>query len=224
MSEEKENLPLFDGEEELLDIPAAEKETAGEETAAAPTPTPPPVAKHCSETFFERKFEGRSFGSILHQMRLQSGKSLEEIANETRIQLSFLQALEEEDCQKLPQPVYVLGFIRKLCDIYGVPREKADELTADLREKLEYELPADINKSVVDRDYSEENDRKLRQLAIILVIIVLLILSSLTAGTIWLVNTLRGHTQPVQGPSFNQETLLELQPKPKLQVTELQVP
>ena len=25
MSEEKENLPLFDGEEELLDIPAAEK-------------------------------------------------------------------------------------------------------------------------------------------------------------------------------------------------------
>ena len=226
MSEEKENLPLFDGEEELLDIPAAENETVEEETAAAPasTPTPPPIAKHCSETFFEGKFEGRSFGSILRQMRLQSGKSLEEIANETRIQLSFLQALEEEDCQKLPQPVYVLGFIRKLCDIYGVSREKADELTADLREKLEYELPADINKSVVDRDYSEENDRKLRQLTIILALIALLILCSLTAGTVWLVNALRSHTQPVQGPSFNQETLMELQEKPRLKVTELQIP
>ena len=48
MSEEKENLPLFDGEEELLDMPAAENETVEEETAAAPasTPTPPPIAKH----------------------------------------------------------------------------------------------------------------------------------------------------------------------------------
>ena len=54
--------------------------------------------------------------------------------------------------------------------------------------------------------------------------IVLLILGGLTSGTVWLVNTLRSRTQTVQGPSFNQETLLELQPKPKLQVTELQVP
>ena len=35
MSEEKENLPLFDGEEELLDIPAAEKETACSDTDSA---------------------------------------------------------------------------------------------------------------------------------------------------------------------------------------------
>ena len=77
---------------------------------------------------------------------------------------------------------------------------------------------------MVDRDYSEENDRKLRQLTIALAVIALLILGGLTTGTVWLVNTLRNRTQTVQGPTFNPETLLELQEKPRLKVTELQIP
>ena len=218
--EEKENLPLFDEEGEVMELPVAEETPAAPAAETPAAPAEKPQAPHCSEAFLA----GGSFGTILHRMRVQCGKELQEISAETRIPLVYLQALEAEDCKNLPQPVYVLGFIRKLCDIYGVPREKADELTADLREKLEYELPADINKSVVDRDFSEENDRKLRQLTIALAVIVLLILGGLTSGTVWLVNTLRSRTQTVQGPSFNQETLLELQPKPKLQVTELQVP
>ncbi|MBO5306600.1 MAG: helix-turn-helix domain-containing protein [Lentisphaeria bacterium] len=221
MSEEKENLPLFDEEGELTEVPAMEETPVMEEESVPPQPpSPPPAAKHCSEDFFE----GGSFGATLRQMRLQSGRELADISKETHIQLSFLQALEAEDCKNLPQPVYVLGFIRKLCDLYGVPREKADELTSGLREKLEYELPADINKSVVDRDFSEENDRKLRQLTIALAVIALLILGGLTTGTVWLVNTLRNRTQTVQGPTFNPETLLELQEKPRLKVTELQIP
>jgi cytoskeletal protein RodZ len=220
MSEEKENLPLFDEEGEVMELPVAEETPAAPAAETPAAPAEKPQAPHCSEAFLA----GGSFGTILHRMRVQCGKELQEISAETRIPLVYLQALEAEDCKNLPQPVYVLGFIRKLCDIYGVPKEKADELTAGLREKLEYELPADINKSVVDRDFSEENDRKLRQLTIALAVIVLLILGGLTSGTVWLVNTLRSRTQTVQGPSFNQETLLELQPKPKLQVTELQVP
>ena len=218
--EEKENLPLFDEEGEVMELPIAEETPAAPAAETPAAPAEKPQAPHCSEAFLA----GGSFGTILHRMRVQCGKELQEISAETRIPLVYLQALEAEDCKNLPQPVYVLGFIRKLCDIYGVPKEKADELTAGLREKLEYELPADINKSVVDRDFSEENDRKLRQLTIALAVIVLLILGGLTSGTVWLVNTLRSRTQTVQGPSFNQETLLELQPKPKLQVTELQVP
>jgi cytoskeletal protein RodZ len=218
--EEKENLPLFDEEGEVMELPVAEETPAAPAAETPAAPAEKPQAPHCSEAFLA----GGSFGTILHRMRVQCGKELQEISAETRIPLVYLQALEAEDCKNLPQPVYVLGFIRKLCDIYGVPKEKADELTAGLREKLEYELPADINKSVVDRDFSEENDRKLRQLTIALAVIALLILGGLTSGTVWLVNTLRSRTQTVQGPSFNQETLLELQPKPKLQVTELQVP
>ena len=223
MSEEKENLPLFDDDGELIESAAVGSAPVEKPAEAAPPP-PPAAAKHCSETFFEGRFEGRSFGSILRQMRLQSGKELKDIAAETRIQLSYLEALEAEDCKNLPQPVYVLGFIRKLCDIYGVPREKADELTAGLREKLEYELPADINKSVVDREFSEENERKLRQLTVLLAVIALLILGGLTTGTIWLVNTLRSRTQTVQGPAYNPENLMKFQEKPRLKITELQIP
>lgn len=154
----------------------------------------------------------------------ESGKELQEISAETKIPVLYLQALEDEDCKKLPQPVYVLGFIRKLCSIYGVPTEQADELTAGLREKLEYELPADINKSVVDRAFSEENERKLHQLTILFGIDIILIIGLLVGGTVLIVNGLRSKTQEVHVSGFNPETLLELQEKPQLKPTELEIP
>lgn len=216
MTEEKENLPLFEEED-----PAP----AVEQNAAPSVQVPPAVrnnahAPHCSSDFLA----GGSFGITLRQLREKAGRTLQDISNETRIPVSYLQALEDEDCKMLPQPVYVLGFIRKLCSIYGIPGEQADELTAGLREKLEYELPADINKSVVDREFSEENERKLHQLTILLGIAVILVIAGLAGGTILLVRSLSGNTPDVQVSGFNPETLLELQQKPKLQTTELEIP
>ena len=63
-----------------------------------------------------------------------------------------------------------MGYIRKLCNLYGVSREDADALTAGLRERLQYELPEDITKTVVDREGSEEDERKQRQLLLLIVV------------------------------------------------------
>ena len=90
MSEEKENLPLFDGEGEVIELPVAEETPAAPAAETPAAPAEKPQAPHCSEAFLA----GGSFGTILHRMRVQCGKELQEISAETRIPLVYLQALE----------------------------------------------------------------------------------------------------------------------------------
>ncbi len=55
----------------------------------------------------------QSIVAVLRQRRQEKSLSLEEIAAKTYIQLRLLRALEENQVEKLPEPVFVLGFIRK---------------------------------------------------------------------------------------------------------------
>ena len=51
-------------------------------------------------------------GTILRETREARGISLDEVAQETRIRLRFLEALEEARYDALPTPVHVRGFLR----------------------------------------------------------------------------------------------------------------
>ena len=85
-----------------------------------------------------------SFGSCLAELRQRHNYTIRQLAEETKIREIYLEALEAEDYRNLPQLVYVMGYIRKLCALYGVGKEDADALTAGLRERLQYELPEDM--------------------------------------------------------------------------------
>ena len=53
-----------------------------------------------------------SFGHTLKQAREDQGFSLEDLASLTRIQENFLQALEEDRFEAMPQQVFAKGFVR----------------------------------------------------------------------------------------------------------------
>ena len=53
-----------------------------------------------------------SFGKILKQAREDQGFSLEDLASLTRIQENYLQALEEDRFEAMPQQVFARGFVR----------------------------------------------------------------------------------------------------------------
>lgn len=53
-----------------------------------------------------------SFGVYLRQLREAKGISMEEIASQTKINIKYLKALEENDLGKLPNAVFAKGFIR----------------------------------------------------------------------------------------------------------------
>jgi len=163
-----------------------------------------------------------SFGSCIADLRIRHNYTIQQLAEETRIRETYLEALEAEDYKTLPQLVYVLGYIRKLCTLYGVSREDSDALTAGLLERLQYELPEDLDKHTADRERSEEDEHRQRQLLFLISGAVALVLLALIAGGVLITLALRSHGSPsVSGDPFNEKLLVDLQPKPELQVQEL---
>lgn len=66
-----------------------------------------------------------SLGPYLRQMRESKGVSLDEIARATRVGRRHLEALEAEEQDELPAPVFVKGFIRAYCGFLSTPADEA---------------------------------------------------------------------------------------------------
>ena len=163
-----------------------------------------------------------SFGECLAELRRRHNLTIRQLAEETKIREIYLEALEAEDYKTLPQLVYVMGYIRKLCTLYGVSREDADALTAGLRERLQYELPEDITKTVVDHEVSEENERKLRQLMLLIAgVLALVVIAFVVVGVLILVGLRSGSSGDAAGAPFDESRLIELQPEPRIELQEL---
>lgn len=62
----------------------------------------------------------KTIGAYLGRERKAKGVPLEEIAVKTYIPLRLLQALEEGHVERLPEPVFVQGFMRRFADAIGL--------------------------------------------------------------------------------------------------------
>jgi len=223
----------------LLPFPEEEKSSI-REPSVKPEPAAPVAEKKAAapKVALDVKplpySKDQSFGNFLKQIRLYNKLDIDTISRETKIKALYLEALENEDLDRLPQLVYVIGYIRKLCVLYKVSTLEADELTKVLREQLECELPEDINKSIVDRESSEENEKKIKQLMFIIVSSILLIVAVLVFGGVMIFSGCKhraeaaaaGTTMPVmpQGDkagAFSDALLIDLQGPVKLEKTDL---
>jgi len=59
-------------------------------------------------------------GAYLREIRERQGLTLEEIAEETKINCRFLRAIEEEAWEDLPGEVYVRGYLRAYAEAVGL--------------------------------------------------------------------------------------------------------
>jgi len=62
----------------------------------------------------------KQIGDYLLQVRETQGVSLEKVAKDTFIPLRLLHALEIGETDRLPEPVYIKGFIRRYADTLGL--------------------------------------------------------------------------------------------------------
>ncbi|NLJ33122.1 MAG: helix-turn-helix domain-containing protein [Firmicutes bacterium] len=65
-----------------------------------------------------------SLGQFLKSTREGKGISLKEAAEETKIRVRYLQALEEDDFACLPGEVYARGFLRNYARFLGIPAKE----------------------------------------------------------------------------------------------------
>jgi len=133
-----------------------------------------------------------SLGQTLAELRRRNGMEISDAADETMIKPGYIEALENDAFSDLPHMVYALAYVKKLCALYGVSGEDADELLSGLREELAYEIPEDIDKSVICREQDEETRRKLQQISIALIAGAVLIVLLLVLGAATLILRSRG--------------------------------
>lgn len=76
-------------------------------------------------------------GALLRRVRESQGTELSEISNKTKISVTFLQAIEEEEYTLLPALVYTRGFVQELAKLLGLdPTQVARTYVARMRQIL----------------------------------------------------------------------------------------
>ena len=64
-------------------------------------------------------------GSLLTRAREARGLTLEDAERDTRISRRYLQALESEQFEVIPAPVYARGFLRSYSQYLGIDPQEA---------------------------------------------------------------------------------------------------
>ncbi|MBW4521399.1 MAG: DUF4115 domain-containing protein [Scytolyngbya sp. HA4215-MV1] len=59
-------------------------------------------------------------GNYLRQSRREQSMTLEEVSAQTKVQVRLLRAIEDGNFERLPESVYVKGFIRKYAEVLGL--------------------------------------------------------------------------------------------------------
>lgn len=70
-----------------------------------------------------------SLGEKLKEARLKQGLSLDEIASKTRIQLHFLEAIEQDRVEKIPGDFFRKSFVRQYASTLGLDPEEFETTT-----------------------------------------------------------------------------------------------
>ncbi len=89
----------------------------------------------------------KSIGQILKAAREEAGLTIADMVRTTRIRTAAIQALEAEDFDALPAPVFVRGFIRSYCREVDLDAlEILARFDADIREQ-EIQEEAEVEES-----------------------------------------------------------------------------
>lgn len=63
-------------------------------------------------------------GQRLHQERIRKGLSLQDVSRATKIQPSFIMAIEKGEYHKISSPSYAKGFVRNYAQFLGLPTKE----------------------------------------------------------------------------------------------------
>ena len=152
---------------------------------------------------------------ILKSARSAAGLSLEDVEKATQIRPHHLKALEGADFDALPRPVYVLAYLRKLCELYDIPEEEENTLVQPWR-NIPCELPDNLTKSIQpDTDMSQK--QVLHQIEVALLALGgIIILGIIVLVIVLVVSCINKNSVPQL--TFENTRILELQKKPALQI------
>lgn len=69
-------------------------------------------------------------GQLLAQAREEQKLSLQQVANELKLSVSFVKAIEAEQCSSLPDVAFVRGYVRNYARLLGLSKEQTQQVVA----------------------------------------------------------------------------------------------
>ena len=155
---------------------------------------------------------------ILEEARSRMGISPEAVEEITKIRAIYITALEQGNFEELPQAVYTLAYLRRLCELYGLSEAEEELVTAPWSD-IQCESP-DSYSGTVYSDETGENRRIIRRLEVMIFsVIAILVLGLIVFGVILLVSLFRGNGGDANS-AFNEAEIVQLQGRETLKVKE----
>ena len=155
---------------------------------------------------------------ILEECRCRMGLSPAEVEEITKIRAVYINALEQGNFDELPQAVYTLAYIRRLCELYDMTPQEIEQVVTPWNE-LQFESPENYPAAVYS-DESGDNRTVIRRLeAVIFSIIALAVVALIIFGVVLLISLLRGNADS-DGVVFDEAGIVQLQESPQLKVSE----
>ncbi len=195
----------------------SEKHDVNIEKKAVSAPEPAPSR---SAPFFrgkrradaEMEREKLETSEVLKAARKRAGLTPEDVENETQIRVRFLMALEEGYFDELPQQVYVLAYLRKLCSLYKISKADEEELVRPWRQ-VPREVPENLPGTIIP-DENSENRKILHRVEIFLLAVIAMVAIGVIAFLVILGVSFLNRNKVED--HFDISSLLELQEKPRL--------
>lgn len=123
--------------------------------------------------FIKKSIGTLTLGEKLKKLRTDKRISLNEVSRATRIQVKYLECLEEDNFDKLPVDVYTRGFLRSYADFLGVDGQillKLYDKEKGIRKNISNSGKSSGKKKVVDISSFVFTPRKILILAIIVIV------------------------------------------------------
>ncbi|MBQ9335906.1 MAG: helix-turn-helix domain-containing protein [Lentisphaeria bacterium] len=188
------------------DAPAAPETPAGSEPAGEPEfkintedrppvrilnsdPVPkkesPSVSSPARQPVSLRSAIGASIGAMLSEARTLSGYSVEQVHQLTQIKSTFIEALEKDRLDDLPNRVFLRAYIRALISVYRLDPQSAALIEDQLSElNPEVDIPEKIVENIGKEGQINETEAKRVKMIFIYGAVILLLLISLTVTSI----------------------------------------
>jgi hypothetical protein len=105
-------------------------------------------------------------GHLLQEARVRCDLSFEQVALATKIKKQFLEALEQDDADRLPPEVYVKAYVRRLCHHYGLDEEEVFALAvAPPPKPVDKAIPNEILQHIEEgKQVNPQEEKKIRNL------------------------------------------------------------
>jgi hypothetical protein len=213
-----EDFPAAEEREEFAaeDIPEAEAQDPAEETV--PAVDLPRSGRRRRRNIDDEEMDKYEVSRILEEARCRMGLSPQDVEEITKIRAGYITALEKGVYDDLPQSVYVLAYLRRLSELYGLSKDDEEAVIAPWSE-LQFETP-DNYPAAVYSDESGDNRKVIRKLEIaIFSLIALAVIGLVVFGVILLVSFIRGNIID-RSVAFDDAEIVKLQPVQKLKISE----